>query len=152
MDGGSFRLLPLLHSNLQRLGVEGPEMTLLKGVRRRAWYQSQMMLREMMPIIEGWVDEGIPVTLLKGSAVAQLHYGDLSLRPFNDVDAMVPKEFVNSLLGRLVDSGWELLTWAPSHQSILPSLSTATSWPSMSSSLRSARVSSSRAYSRWRDR
>jgi hypothetical protein len=113
MDGGSFRLLPLLHSNLQRLGVTGPEITLLKGVRRRAWYQSQMLLRELMPIIEGWTDEGIPVTILKGPAVAQLHYGDLSVRPIVDVDAMIPKQFVRPLAERLLASGWQIITWAP---------------------------------------
>ncbi len=113
MDGGSFRLLPLLHSNLQRLGVAGPEITLLKGVRRRAWYQSQMLLRELMPIIEGWTDEGIPVTVLKGPAVAQLHYGDLSVRPIVDVDAMIPAKFVRPLAERLLKSGWRIITWVP---------------------------------------
>lgn len=113
MDAGSFRLLPLLHSNLQRLGVTGPDVTLLKGVRRRAWYQSQMLLRELMPIVQGWIDEGIPVTILKGPAIAQLHYGDLSVRPIVDVDAMIPKEYVRPLAERLVASGWEPLTWTP---------------------------------------
>lgn len=113
MDGGSFRMLPLLHSNLQRLGVTGPEVTLLKGVRRRAWYQSQMLLRELMPIIQGWTDEGIPITILKGPAVAQLHYGDLSVRPVVDVDAMVPKEYVRPLAERLIGAGWQALTWTP---------------------------------------
>lgn len=113
MDGGSFRLLPLLHSNLQRLGVTGPEITILKGVRRRAWYQSQMLLRELMPIIQSWTDEGIPVTILKGPAVAQLHYGDLSVRPVVDVDAMIPKEYVRPLAERLLASGWQALTWTP---------------------------------------
>lgn len=113
MDGGSFRLLPLLHRNLQRLGVSGPDVTLLKGVRRRAWYQSQMLLRELMPLIEGWTDEGIPVTVLKGAAIAQLHYGDLSVRPIVDVDALIPKQYVRPLTERLVASGWQPLTWTP---------------------------------------
>lgn len=113
MDGGSFRLLPLLHSNLQRLGLNGPEITILKGVRRRAWYQSQMLLRQLMPVIEGWTDQGIPVAILKGPAIAQLHYGDLSVRPIVDVDAMVPKQFVRPLVKQLLASGWQLITWAP---------------------------------------
>ena len=113
MDAGSFRLLPLLHSNLQRLGVTGPDVALLKGVRRRAWYQSQMLLRELMPIVQGWTEEGIPVTILKGPAVAQLHYQDLSVRPVVDVDAMIPKEYVRPLAERLLDAGWQALTWTP---------------------------------------
>jgi hypothetical protein len=113
MDGGSFRLLPLLHSNLQRLGVRGPEVTLLKGIRRRAWYQNQMLLRELMPLVGEWTRRGISVTVLKGAALGPLHYGDLSLRPMNDLDILVPHQHVAAIMAELTNAGWKRWTWAP---------------------------------------
>lgn len=113
MDQGSFRVLPLVHSNLDRLGMQGPEVTLLKGVRRRAWYQSHMLLRELMPLVGEWTRAGIPATVLKGAALAQLHYADPSLRPMTDLDILVPRQYVKPIMAQLTDSGWQRLTWAP---------------------------------------
>ena len=45
IDFGSFRLLPLLVRNLERLDIELPSSDRLRGIYRRCWYRNQVLLR-----------------------------------------------------------------------------------------------------------
>jgi hypothetical protein len=44
VDEGSFRLLPLVYRNLDRVGLAGPSMSRLKGVYRHSWAKGPAIL------------------------------------------------------------------------------------------------------------
>lgn len=48
---------------------------------------------------------GVPVRVLKGSAVAHLDYPDPALRLFGDMDVLLPSEHVDEGIAALVDAG-----------------------------------------------
>ena len=52
LDNGSFRLLPLLYTNLKRLEVRDPLMGKLKGIYLKAWYENQRLFFEASKILD----------------------------------------------------------------------------------------------------
>ncbi|RZS91443.1 putative nucleotidyltransferase-like protein [Motilibacter rhizosphaerae] len=103
----SYRLLPLLYRNLERLGVEAPERARLQGVYRHAWYANQRLLHAAGPGLRLLAGAGIPVVLLKGAAlVATSTGGDVGVRPMEDVDVLVPAADAVRAHDALVAGGW----------------------------------------------
>jgi hypothetical protein len=113
LDMGSFRLLPHLHHNLERQGIEHPLMGTWKGIRRRAWYKNRMLFHRMAPFVERLRREGIDTLILKGAAVALYYHPDPGIRPMQDVDVLIPEERAFEVLHLLKSEGWDLTVWAP---------------------------------------
>jgi hypothetical protein len=78
LELGSFPVLPLVHRQLEALGVDDPEMPRLAGIRRRTWTMNQLALDAVTPALRS-LDEPIVV----GGWQFPAHYygGDLGLRP-----------------------------------------------------------------------
>lgn len=100
------RLLPLVYANLQAAGFEGTELADLREVHREAWTANQRVLLRARPGLEVLDRLGVPILYLKGVALAFDHYGDLALRPMEDVDVLVPERDADRALASLADHGW----------------------------------------------
>jgi len=59
LDHGSFRLLPLLYTNLYNHGVDDPAMGKLKGIYRQAWSKNQTLFHEMAKVVKYLQHAGI---------------------------------------------------------------------------------------------
>jgi hypothetical protein len=106
LDGGSLRLLPLLHRNLLDLGVEDALMGRFKGFHRMTWYRNHRLLRNMVSVMSHLQGIGMPTMVLKGAALISLHYRDHGLRPMADLDVLVPTKDAATALDLLLRSGW----------------------------------------------
>lgn len=106
LDGGSFRVLPLVYSNLKALGVVDEHTARLKGIHRKAWYENQMHLHTLSQVLTMFAGAGIPTLALKGAPLALLHYPEVGARPMSDVDVLVPTERANEALDALHAAGW----------------------------------------------
>ena len=106
LDGGSYRLLPLVYRNLSQQGLDDPLLGRLKGVYRLTWYKNQLLFRTLGEILQRLSAAGIPTLLLKGAALTQLYYRDLGLRPMDDTDVLVPEAQLSAALETLTRAGW----------------------------------------------
>jgi hypothetical protein len=90
LDGGSYRLLPLLYRNLQRHGIADPDMERLKGIYRQTWYRNRIALHAARGVLQALAAAGIETMVLKGAPLAIETYAEPGVRPMNDIDIMVP--------------------------------------------------------------
>jgi len=115
VDGGSYRLLPLLYRNLVAEGVKHPLMGKLKGIYRRSWYENQMLFHHAADIVQSLKEAGVRVMLLKGVATVLAYYrNEYGIRPMDDCDILVPREQVETAFARLRETGWTPKTLSPS--------------------------------------
>lgn len=108
LDLGSTRLLPLLHQNLRRLGVDDPRMARFKGVARQAWYKNQMLAGRAQPLLGKLRAAGVRTMLLKGAALLSGYYPDYGLRPMSDFDILVSVPQALEAVQVLLADGWTL--------------------------------------------
>jgi hypothetical protein len=87
VDGESYRLLPLLARNLRRQRVDDGGR--LAGLYRRNFAANALALRAAAEAIAALEAEGIRTMVLKGAALALLHYRDRGARVMGDVDVLV---------------------------------------------------------------
>lgn len=109
-DVGSFRLLPLVYGNLQRLGSSDPLMDRLKGIYRRAWTEGQWQQRVGIEVMAALQDTGISVLLLQSPPAASDE--EYRLPPI-DTDLLVRPEQTSAAIDLLVRRGWQPVGRAP---------------------------------------
>ena len=102
----SRRLLPLLYRNLRSLGVQDPLMSKLKRAYQSTWYRNQIRFRDMGKVLSSFHEVGIQTMVLKGVALALLHYEDPGLRPMGDGDVLVLTEQAPEAVELLASLGW----------------------------------------------
>ena len=94
---GEIRLLAAAYRPLNGLGLELPLMDVAKGVYRRTWYVNNVGVPRNAELIGALRDAGIPSLVLKGFALAAVHYRDLGARPMEDCDLLVrPEQFAGA--------------------------------------------------------
>lgn len=113
LDQGSFRTLPMVYRNLARQAPDHPLLGMLRGVHRRAWFETKTLFRNMLPAVRLLREEGVPLLLLKGAPLATLYYRDLGLRPMQDLDVLVPEDRAAEAIGLLEARGFVRLTVSP---------------------------------------
>jgi hypothetical protein len=106
LDSGSFRLLPLVYKKLKGYGIQDPLMNRLKGIYRMAWCKNQILFYELTRVLQRFHDAGIRTMLLKGAALALLHYKNYGVRPMADLDVAVPTKQAPSAIDLLTRTGW----------------------------------------------
>jgi len=107
LDTGSFRLLPLLYSNLLKLGVKDPVMPRLKGVYRHFWFRNQLLFHHMAKLLTTFEHAGIPTLILKGAPYSQLYYRDPAARPMGDFDLLIRPQDRDRALAILQSGKWQ---------------------------------------------
>ena len=100
------RLLPLVYVNMRRQNVRDPLMGRIKGVYRRAWYDTHRLFHGVQPFVAALSAGGVEMLLLKGAPLALAYYGNHALRPMADVDVMVSAADVDRALEILAAAGW----------------------------------------------
>lgn len=106
-DRGSFRLMPLLYQNLQRLGLRDPLLPRLKGIYRMAWYENHVLLHRTRPVVARLAEEEIPTLLVKGLPLILAYYRNHAVRPMADLDVVVQPADARRAIGILEASGWK---------------------------------------------
>jgi hypothetical protein len=106
LDQGSFRLLPLIYTNLHKHGVDDPAMGMLRGIYRKAWSKNQTLFHEMAKVVEYLQHAGIKTMLLKGASLWLLYYKNNGARPMADIDVLVPFKQVRQACELLQKAGW----------------------------------------------
>ena len=112
IDQASFRLLPLVYRNLERLGEEDPWLGRLRGFYRRAWAENQILFRRLAVAIGQLGEQGIETIVLKGAALASPDYRDVGTRPMADVDLLVRGADFVPAVDVLCKAGWRLEPYA----------------------------------------
>ena len=111
LDQGSRRLLPLLYRNLRRslspAEMADPFIAQFKDGYRKTWFGNQATFYQMAKLLEALQGAGLPTMVLKGAALAVLHYRDLGLRPMADFDLAVPASSALQAIEALRTLGWE---------------------------------------------
>lgn len=102
----SVQLLPLLYRNLSRLGVERAATARYASVYRHSWASNRLTFRAVADAVARLDEAGIKTMLLKGGALALLHYGDLGVRSMLDVDVLVPQDRYADARAVLLAEGW----------------------------------------------
>ncbi|MBX3380189.1 MAG: nucleotidyltransferase family protein [Phycisphaeraceae bacterium] len=106
-DGGSFRLLGLVFRRVSGWACDDPVLPRLKGIYRKGWVRTQMLLAGKPALIESLSREGIPTMLLKGAALIPTVYGDAGTRPMDDFDLFVPHKRAKHAMDLLLARGWK---------------------------------------------
>lgn len=107
LDGGCFRLLPLLYKRFSEKGQPVPDLNKLKSAYRHALYRNSMLFHKAFEVLAELEKLGVPVVLLKGSALVAAYYEDVGARPMSDVDFLVQEKDVKKTLNLLYALGWK---------------------------------------------
>jgi hypothetical protein len=106
LDAESQRLLPLLYRNLGRLGVGERATARYASVYRQSWFKNSLAFRDAAHVIDAFSAAGIDTMVLKGAALALLHYRDVGARSMADVDILVSHRRLRDALALLEAEGW----------------------------------------------
>jgi hypothetical protein len=106
LDGGSFRLLPLLYQNLRKHEIQHPLLTKLEGIYKLAWYRNQMLFRQAAVVITEFSKMKIDTLLFKGVALALHYYTDAGTRPMQDVDILIHGNNARNAIEWFINAGW----------------------------------------------
>lgn len=102
----ALRLLPLVYHNLKSAGHDDRFMGRLKGVHRRAWYETHQLFHHVSPMVRALTERGVNVVALKGAALQLDYYEQCGLRPMSDVDLWIPEASLPLAIDLLKEGGW----------------------------------------------
>ncbi len=106
IDGPETRLLPLALANLGDEIRDDPDFGRVTGLHRRFWSRNQILFHRAADAIGELGEAGIDTMLLKGSALATLHYASEAERPMADVDVLVHPADAARAFDHLTATGW----------------------------------------------
>lgn len=106
IDAASARVLPLVYASLAQQPSSTADLSKMKVLYRRTWYENNRLLQRAKPAIRALLDAGHRVMLLKGASLVLRHYGDRGARPMGDVDLLVPDGEADAALNELERLGW----------------------------------------------
>jgi hypothetical protein len=123
VDHGSARLLPLVYRNLGPDSFDAEVAGRLKGLYRRSWSHNQLIFKRAAEAIGVLGQAGIETLVTKGASLAILSYGDVGVRPMDDVDVLVPISRAEDAIAALRAAGWspdheDPLAWTQVHHSL----------------------------------
>jgi putative nucleotidyltransferase-like protein len=102
-------VLPLVTRNLRRLGwphVPDATRTQLERAEYLNLVRNRLLARGLGTILGRFIRAGIPVIALKGVALAESLYGEVSLRVCSDLDVLVPGHAVGRAIELLRADGF----------------------------------------------
>jgi hypothetical protein len=101
-------LLPLLHKHLSKADVP---LHFLSRLKRESVANSQSILHliaKQLRIYKLFKENEIPVALFKGPLLAQMAYGDFSLRQAGDIDVLIHRQHFTRARSLLESLGYEM--------------------------------------------
>lgn len=107
MDGGAFRLLPLIFHRMVELDVDHRVVPLLRDVYRQSFVHNMRLVEAVTPALRALSAHGLRPVFLKGAAlVANGSYPSLAARPMADVDVYVDRVSRDDAIAILRGLGW----------------------------------------------
>lgn len=102
------QVIPLLQQAWQENRARVPPDVLAEftRVRQGTALRGALALKQRAELLQILAEAGIPILLLKGSALGRAWYGDLSLRSFVDLDPLVPADRVEAARDALMSAGY----------------------------------------------
>lgn len=109
LESASHRLLPLLDHNLTawHIPIAEADKAIFTCIARETWLKNQVLMARGAALIYELEALGIATLVFKGAALAGQFYRDLSLRPMNDFDILVPSHQVMQAYKWALQNGWE---------------------------------------------
>src|ERR1041385_1194009 len=101
-------VLPLLHKHLAETDVPSHFLSRLK---RESVANSQNVLHliaKQLRVVKLFKEHGIPVALFKGPLLAQIAYGEISLRQAGDIDVLIKRRDFEQARALLESLGYEM--------------------------------------------
>jgi hypothetical protein len=106
LELGSFPVLPLVHRQLERLGIDDPYLPRLAGIRRRTWYLNQLQLDALAPALQGLEEAGAEPVVVGGWQFPGHYYGgDFGLRPVDGLEVLVRPDRMEACVRALAAHG-----------------------------------------------
>jgi len=105
----SYRILPLVYRHLQTLGFAGVPAQAreqLEALAREVAAINALAARELAELLRLFDQARIPAIPLKGMALAESLYGDLTLRVSDDIDILVPRATVGRAIAQISTIGY----------------------------------------------
>lgn len=102
---------PVLFTSIQKYASDWIPMALIQSLQQKYMQNTIEMLHlsaETAKVSKELTDRGIRNLMLKGPVLAELLYGDLSMRTSKDIDVLVPIESVNQAEEILLQCGFEI--------------------------------------------
>ncbi|HUG28125.1 MAG TPA: nucleotidyltransferase family protein, partial [Gemmatimonadales bacterium] len=110
----SFAILPAVAAHLERSGGSYPLASRLRGVRRYAWTQNQVTLRDLVTVYHTLRDAGVPAIAHRGPPLAQRYLGDLAAVMSDQVDLLIAPADLDRAATSLQGLGWRTASPLPS--------------------------------------
>lgn len=107
IEGGSFRLIPMLYKTISPLKPTFPEQERMKGIYRYFLFQSRLQMHQSLEILDAFEQAKIETMLLKGAALIAAYYESPALRPMNDIDLLVKSKDAEAAFEVLLSLGWK---------------------------------------------
>ena len=104
-------LLPLLHKHLTSTAGDLVPGHFLSRLKRESVANSQNVLHligKQLRVYKLFKENGIPVALFKGPLLAQLAYGEISLRQAGDIDLLIGRQHFDRVRSLLESLGYEM--------------------------------------------
>ena len=87
------RLYSIVSHNLKRLGIDkDPVFTHIMDRAKSYTMLSFSMIRELVAVMKTLQENGIEAVLIKGPILAQMLYGNVTLRPSKDLDILIQQK------------------------------------------------------------
>jgi Uncharacterised nucleotidyltransferase len=106
LDDASQSLLPLVYSNLARLGARDTRIDALKQRYLLTWSENQRLYHGVLPLLQRFEQARIDAVVLKGLALIARFYRDPGARPMADVDVLVPPSDAERARDLALALGW----------------------------------------------
>lgn len=115
---GSHGILPLVYKALKhQKNVQNATLGAFKSAYMGSAQRNMLMSAELLRIMKLLEENGIEALAFKGPALAQLAYGDITLRQFGDLDILIRREDAARLKRLFTAEGYEdTLNIAPEHE------------------------------------
>lgn len=113
------RVLPLMHAHLQSISPSRVPPHLMQPILDHFHGQAlanYRLTQQLVQVLKLFDDHGIPAIPWKGPVLAQMAYGDLKLRPYSDLDLIVPEAQIETAKDLLCENGYRLLGVASKRQ------------------------------------
>jgi hypothetical protein len=106
IEGGSYRLIPLLYKRLSSKYDDFEYKNRMKGIYRYFLYKNNLIIHKTRNVFDILMDNDISFVMLKGASLLASYYDDLALRPMSDIDILIHKEDVLKVVEILSKLGW----------------------------------------------
>jgi hypothetical protein len=101
-----YRMIPFVWRNLSEAGVDDPEIARMKGVFRRTWADTHVLLHDLGQALHVLKRAGIDTLVIKGAGLIASGLMDPGTRLMDDIDIVVAPSDFERAEHVLADRGW----------------------------------------------